>query len=285
MNKDFLTFPALRQPIKIGNVEIKNRFLASNMGSRIATEDDRVNQRMLDYYETKAKGGFGLINVEFGYVEKKNKCEPRSLDVSSDECLPGLTKLTEVIHRHGAKTFLQLGASGVTGDPSLTGGQPVGPSAITFAGQLSRAYENAEIYETIEHFGDAALRAKKAGFDGVDIHGGHGYLIEQFMSGKTNKRTDEFGGGFEGRMHFAELIVKNIKAKCGEDFPISMRYDADEMSNGGYNIDFAKVIAKYMEALGISALNVSRGGYEPEGYCVPPPTSSPRARTCALPSR
>lgn len=268
--KCFLAFPALRQPIMIGNVEIKNRFLASNMGSRIATEDDRVNQRMLDYYETKAKGGFGLINVEFGYVEKRNKCEPHSLDLSTDECLPGITALASVIHKHGAKTFIQLGASGLTADPSLTGGQPIGPSAVVFAGQISRAYTNAEIYETIEHFGDAALRAKKAGFDGVDLHGGHGYLIEQFMSGKTNKRTDEFGGGFDGRMRFVTLILENIKSKCGADFPVSMRFDADEMSNGGYNIDFAKVIAKYMEAIGISALNVSRGGYEPEGYCVPP---------------
>lgn len=269
MNKGFLTFNALRQPIKIGNVEIKNRFLASNMGSRIASEDDKVNQRMLDYYETKAKGGFGLINVEFGYVEKRNKCEPKSLDISKDECISGLTDLVNVIHKHGAKTFLQLGASGMTADPSLTGEQPIGPSALTFAGQMSRAYTNEEIYETIEHFGDAALRAKKAGFDGIDLHGGHGYLIEQFMSGKTNKRTDEFGGGFDGRMRFPALILKNIKEKCGEDFPVSMRFDADEMSNGGYNIDMAKVIAKYMESIGISALNISRGGYEPEGYCVP----------------
>lgn len=269
MNHDFLNFSALRQPIKIGNVEIKNRFLASNMGGRIATEDDRVSQRMLDYYETKAKGGFGLINVEFGYMEKRNKCEPRSLDVSTDECIPGLTSLTEVIHKHGAKAFLQLGASGATANPELTGEQPLAPSATVLFGQICREYRNEEIYETIEHFGDAALRAKKAGFDGVDLHGGHGYLIEQFMSGKTNKRTDEFGGGFEARMRFPELIVKNIKAKCGADFPVSMRYDADEMCPGGYNIDFAKAIAKYMEAIGLDALNVSRGGFEPEAYCVP----------------
>lgn len=269
MNSSFLNFDALRQPIKIGNVIIKNRFVASCMGSRIATEDDKVTQRMLDYYETKAKGGFGLINVEFGYVEKRNKCEPRSLDISTDDCIPGLESLVNVIHKHEAKAFLQLCASGATADSELVGGQPMAPSAIVFAGQISRAYTNSEIYETIEHFGDAALRAKKAGFDGIDLHGGHGYLIEQFMSGKTNKRTDEFGGSFEGRMRFPELILKNIKSKCGESFPVTMRFDADEMLSGGYNVDFGKVIAKYMETIGIDALNVSRGGYDPEGYCVP----------------
>lgn len=259
-----MNFEKLLSPINIGTCEIKNRFVMPPMDSALPNTDGTVSQRMIDYYEARAKGGFGLIIVEYCHVELEGKPHFNSISGFDDKFIPGLADLASAIHKHnGAKTFLQLHHVGRQGDPVVFSGDNMyAPSAVP--DYLRDKYpvtalSTERVYGLVEKFGDTAVRAKKAGYDGVEIHGGHGYLVSEFMTGLVNKRTDEFGGDFRGRMLFPELIIKNIKAKCGEDFPVTMRISATEPLPGGREIEESRAVAKYLEKCGLDGLNISIG--------------------------
>jgi len=257
---------------KIGSVKLENRFVMPAMGSNHGTDDGRVGQKIIDYYVARAKGGFGLIITEFTCVDLPGKALPGQLLITSDDYIEGFKKLTDAVHETKSKIFLQIQHSGRQTNSYFTGMQPVAPSAIPCPvnKEIPRALTTEEVYEIIEKFGDAAVRAKKSGFDGVEIHGAHGYLPAQFLSGYSNKRTDEFGGDLVNRARFSTEIIKNIKQKCGDDFPVIFRISGEEKVHGGREIEEAVAIAKLLEAAGADAIHVSLGVYASMPWMVPP---------------
>lgn len=256
----------------IGNLELSNRLIMPAMGSSHGEADGKVGEELIEYYAARARGGFGLIITEFVCVDLVGKAMPGQLMINSDEFIDGFKQLTDRIHEEGGKIFLQLQHSGRQTVSHFTGMQPVAPSPIPcpINRELPRELTVAEVYETVNKFGDAALRAKDAGFDGVEIHGAHGYLVAQFLSSYSNKRADEFGGDIAGRTRFAVDLIKNIKEKCGKGFPLIFRISGDERVEGGRKIEETVIIAKALEKAGADAIHVSTGVYASMPYMVAP---------------
>jgi 2,4-dienoyl-CoA reductase-like NADH-dependent reductase (Old Yellow Enzyme family)/thioredoxin reductase len=259
---------------KIGNVELKNRFIVPAMGSGHSERDGTIGDELLQFYAARARGGFGLIITEYVGVDHLGMGARNELKIYSDDFIPELKRLSDVVHDGGAKIFMQLHHGGKWADPHIFGQPTVSSSAIAWhirPDVIPRELTTREVYDLIEKFGDAALRAKKAGYDGVELHGAHGYLIPQFMSAYTNRRVDEFGGDITGRASFPTCIIKNIKQKCGDDFPVIMRLSGDETADGGMKINETRVMAKLLEKAGADALHISIGmpsAYGDKGYSL-----------------
>ncbi len=244
---------------KIGSLTLKNRFVMPGMGVNFnSTFDDEA----IAWYEARAKGGFGLIVTEFNAVNSLGKGTFGEV-VSSDDEMDNYKKLTEALHRHGAKVFMQIHHAGRQTSKSWRPGMVVGPTAIPCPKERAIVHEltTEEVYEIIDDFATTALRAKNSGFDGIEIHGGHGYLVAGFLSLYSNKRTDEFGGDILGRSRFATEIIRKIKETCGADFPISFRISYDEKVEGGRRLNETVILCKLLEKAGVDAFNVSVGTY------------------------
>lgn len=254
-----MEFEHVLSPIKIGSMEVRNRFVVPPMGTNFADEDGFVTQRLIDYYTERAKGGFGLIILEVTAIHPGGRSIPNEVGVWKDEHIEGLKRLTDSVHQYGAKIALQLHHAGRQTEESITRAHPVGPSPVSCPSTkiVPKELSTQEVYDLIEDFGDGALRAVKAGFDAVEIHGAHGYLIGQFMSAHSNKRMDEFGGDIYGRMRFPVEIMRNIRRKVGTGFPVLFRYSARELVQDGVDINQAKVIARIMEKEGVNAIHAS----------------------------
>ncbi len=258
-------------PYRIGSVDIKNRLIMPAMDSGVFDQKGFVYQPTLDYYGARAAGGFGLIIIEITAVEPSGvgmPCEPAGW---TDECIPGMTKLASVIHEHGAKTIVQLHHAGRE-TVSVLSGKVVAPSAVPCPTnrETPKEFTTEEVYELIQHYIDAAVRMKKAGFDGVEIHASHGYMGGQFLSPRSNKRVDEFGGGVEGRAYFMKLVCEGIKKACGEDFAVTTRLSSKENRIGGLEMEETIVYAAMLEEYGYDALHISAGTYETWETIVPP---------------
>ena len=252
-------FPTLQSPIHIGSMRVKNRFVVPPMGTNYGGSHGEVTQQLIDYYVARAKGGYGLIIVEVTAVDPLGKAIPFEVGLWSDEHIPGWKRLTDAVHAYGAKIIVQLHHAGRQTAAAIIGSQPVAPSALPcpLMQEIPRALSTKETWDMVGKFRDAAVRAHAAGFDGVEIHGAHGYLIAQYMSAHSNRRTDEFGGSFMGRMKFPLEIVRSVRRALGNDFPLVFRLSADEKMPGGRTIEESKVVARLMEANGINALHVS----------------------------
>ncbi|MDY6912699.1 MAG: NADH:flavin oxidoreductase, partial [Chloroflexota bacterium] len=209
---------------QIGKMTLKNRFVMPPMGTNFASEDGRVTRQLLDFYEARASGGAGLVIVEVTCVDTPvGKGLGRELAIDDDLFLPGLSELAEVVKRQGACAAIQLHHAGIDARPSVTGVQAVGPSAIrmpTPGHEKARDLTVSEIHTLVDSFTHAALRAKRAGFDAVEIHGAHPYLLAQFASAAWNKREDDYGGELKNRARFLIEIIKSIKQTIGSDFPV-----------------------------------------------------------------
>ena len=193
------------RPGKIGNLELKNRIVMLPMGTHYADDEGFVTDRLIDYYEERAKGGSGLIIVEISCVDSPvGKILGHMIVIDDDKYVPGLTKLAHAIKKHGAKAAIQIGHAGNSTRSKVTGMQPVAPSAVKRRGlyETPRELLIEEIQEIIRGFASAAERAKRAGFDAVEIHGAHNYLVSQFLSSAWNQREDEYGGNLEHRITF-----------------------------------------------------------------------------------
>ncbi len=264
-------------PVKIGELEIKNRIVFPPMVSGHAGQDGMVTERHLDWYEARAKGGVGLIIVEFTYVSQRGTAGPVLLGICEDALIPGLQKLVKKVHEYGTKIFIQLAHSGRQTASAFIGGQlPVAPSAVPcplrepILHEVPRELTTEEIGEIIRQFGEAGRRAKEAGFDGLEIHGAHGYLISEFMSPYVNKRHDAYGGDLEGRMKFPLEVIKSVRQKVGQDFPISFRLSGNEYVPDGRTIEESKRVARILEAAGVNCLHVAAGVYESFWSQIPP---------------
>jgi 2,4-dienoyl-CoA reductase-like NADH-dependent reductase (Old Yellow Enzyme family)/thioredoxin reductase len=265
-------FKNIFQPILIGKLEIPNRLVVPAMVVNYCDDDGNATEKYINYHEAKAKGGWGLIITENHAVEPAGKGFKNVPGLWNNNQIESHKKLTNRIHRHGAKIFAQIYHAGRQTSQQVINRQPVAPSPIPCPSmqEIPHVLTIDEIQQLVEKFGDCAKNAKEAGFDGIEIHGAHGYLIAQFLSFYSNKRTDEYGGNLLNRMRFALEIIANIRSKVGDNFPISFRISGDELVPGGRNIEDTKAIAMILENAGINALHISAGLYGASYGIVPP---------------
>lgn len=254
-------FTELWKPLQIGTLQIKNRFLMPAMGSHYAGTDHKYTERAAYYYGARAKGGFGLQITEYLCVSEEGLAGRKQPGIYDDCFIPGLKLVADEVHQEGGRIFAQLQHSGNQSSREASGMEAVGASSVPAFNNGLPVHElsTKEVWDMIERYAQAAVRAKKAGFDGVEIHGAHGYLVSQFLSKAFNKRVDEFGGGTEGRTRFACEIIRRIKEVCGEDYPVSFRISADEQVPGGNEVEDACAQALLIEQAGADLLNVSFG--------------------------
>ena len=277
-------FEKLLSPIKIGELELKNRMIMAPMVTNYCTREGFVTQQVKDYYEERAKGGVALIIVEASTISYPfGLSTAKQVGVYDDRQIPGLKELVEVVHKHGCKVAFQLHHAGHRSTRYITGHQPVSASAIQTKGKWSkwiggeppRALTTSEVEELVEAYASGAVRAKAAGADAVEIHGGHGYLILNFLSPLYNKRTDKYGGDVTGRVRFAQEIVQLIKQKVGQDFPVIFRISAEESVEGGLVLEESKVICSILERAGVDAFDVTSGSHDNYQEVVPPADFAP----------
>ncbi len=273
-------YEKLFSPGKIGKVTLKNRLVMSPMGIGLADLDGSPSEDMIAYYEARAKGGAGLILPEITRVNDVHGVGMlRQLSVTKDRHIEPLSRLAEAVHKYGTKIFIQLHHPGRETPNSLLGGAPaVSASDIPCkkTQSVTRALSTEEVKELIGQFIDGAVRVQKAGCDGVELHCAHGYLLQQFLSPYTNKRTDEYGGSFENRIRMVSEILTGIREKCGPDFPIGIRLSVEEfLDSTGVTEDYIHVedgvkMAMAFEKVGIDFIDVSVGLYETGITCVEP---------------
>lgn len=265
-------FEKLLSTGKIGTMELRNRYVMSPMVTNYCAEDGKPTERFIAYHEARAKGGAGLIIVEATYVVKEGQGFPNEAGIHQDENIPKWKEYTDRIHKHGAKCAVQLYHGGRQTSSAVTGAPLEAPSAIPCPIMQGDPAELSvsRIKELVQAFGAAASRAKEAGFDAVEIHGAHGYLINQFLSPYSNKRTDEYGGCTENRERFAMEIIDAVKEAVGDDYPIIFRLSAEEFVDGGLTIEDTKEFAKKLVAKGIHAIHCSGGVYETASYIIQP---------------
>jgi 2,4-dienoyl-CoA reductase-like NADH-dependent reductase (Old Yellow Enzyme family) len=248
------------EPGKIGGMVIKNRLVRSATYEGMASEDGSVTDELVELYRTLAEGGVGLIITGYAYVQPSGKPMPRQTGIDRDDLIPGWRKIAETIHEHGdgCKVAIQLVHCG---RQSFFLEKTVAPSAVLdpFSSNMPREMTVEEIEETIEAFAEAARRAKEAGFDTVQLHAAHGYLLSQFLSPHTNRRTDEYGGSTENRIKIVEDIYKRTVEKTGKDFPILIKMNVDDFLEGGIDLDESKKIAERLSKMGFAAIETSGG--------------------------
>jgi len=279
-------YPHLFSPIRIGNFEVPNRICHVPTDISSANADGSVNQRVITYHEQIAKGGCGFIMVGASTPDRATgRPTVTCLSVDEDPMIPGLAELAEAMHRHGAKCSVQIQHPGrqaawprqdlmsasdqLTDIPGSAGHEIIYAEQVA-KGKAIRAMTVEEIYDLVEKFAEGAWRVQQAGFDGVELHGAHGYLIAQFMSPYVNKRNDRFGGSFINRMRFPLEIITRIKHKCGADFPVGIRYSGVEWIDGGRELDETIRAAELFEEHGIAFLDISAGIFEAPAAVMDP---------------
>ncbi len=315
-----MSYKMLFSPIKIGNLEIKNRIVMTAAEFSLGQIDGTPTERMMDYYEERAKGEVGLIIPGICRVNDMGAASTfTQLSMSSDRHIEPMREMVRRIHSHGAKLCIQLHHPGRQGYASSTNSLPLitplvkafpalpgllfkttplllgleqkkicfsmqAPSACELSAHGAtriHAMSKREIKSLINDFIEAAVRCKKAGVDAVELHSTHGYILHQFLSPNTNKRTDEYGGSFENRLRFISEIITGIKEKCGSDYPLIVRLTIDEMYDRigkpgkGYGIDEGVRIAKEIEKLGADAIDVSCACYDTYNYWLEPTSFEP----------
>ncbi len=264
-------FNQLFTPKNIGNLTIKNRFVVPAMHSGSATLEHLFSEHSYSYFEARAKGGFGLIFTEFMCISEEGLASDTEVGIYNDSFIPNLKGLTDRIHKYDTLIFAQLHHAGNQANTKVTKSTPVGASSIPAKNKLENVHEltTQEVWDLIGKFSDAAVRAKEAGFDGVEVHGAHGYLIAQFLSKYFNKRTDDFGGNVSARAKFATEVIKSIKEKCGNDYPVVIRVSGVEESPYGNSIIDTIAQSILYEKAGADAIHVSYGAPIQSYYAQP----------------
>ena len=272
-------------PAHIGPVEIKNRIVMPPMTTRTADEEGLITDDSIAYYMARVRGDIGLITVEMASPEKAGRHRRREVGIYDDRFVPGLTRLVGEIHRGGAKASIQLGHAGGHTRIDICGETPVAPSAIphpvyetTFETIIPQEMSKARIGETIAAYVAAGRRARQAGFDCVEIHAAHGYLISQFHAPFENRRTDEYGGSLENRARFGLEVLRAVKAAL-PDIGVVYRLSVEDYFPGGLPFAEGRQIAIWAAAAGADALHVTAGHYRslPSAQIVLPPMSFPDA--------
>lgn len=273
-------YPHLLSPGRINQMMVKNRIMVTAMGVSLSEEDGTVGERLIAYHEEQAKGGAGLIiSGVAGVAWPVGAVAWQQTAISDDKFLPGLTRLCDRVHAHDAKIAVQLHHGGLVAGYSARWGHPLWAPCIPpapngnffeyflpeemagFSGMTMpsiKVLEKEDIATVVRQFGEGAARAKKAGFDAIEIHGGHGYLLSSFISPKTNSRTDDYGGPIENRLRLLLEVIAAVRAAVGPDYPVWVKLDSAEIGKkGGITLEDAKIAAKMVEAAGVDAITVS----------------------------
>ena len=254
-------YPHIFEPLTIRRMTLKNRIMMTPMGTNYGDQNGEMTFVHIDYYEQRAKGGTGLLMVENASVfSPQGSNGTTQLRIDHDNFIPRLYYFTERMHKHGACVGIQINHAGASAVSARTGEQPVSASDIPSkaGGEIPRPLEKEEIYNIVKKYGEAAKRAQTAGFDCVEIHAGHSYLLSQFLSPTTNKRTDEFGGSPENRARFTKLVVEEVRKQVGPFFPIFVRISADEFVEGGNTLEDAIEYLQYFQEE-VDVFDVSAG--------------------------
>jgi len=255
-----MSFARLAQPGSIGSLPLANRVMMPAMATNLASAIGEATDRLIAYYAERARGGAGLIIAENATIEHHLGGNGAvQLRIDSDRYIPGLHRLASAIRSGGAASAIQINHAGAVARTEELGVAPVAPSAVSWTGARAepQALSLAEIDELIARFARAAVRAQRAGFDAVEIHGGHGYLIAQFLSPRMNRRSDRYGGSPEGRWRFAREVVRAVREAVGPEYPLLFRVSGDEYLPGGRTIDETAAFAGALAGAGADAIHVT----------------------------
>ncbi|GBG57575.1 2,4-dienoyl-CoA reductase [Sporomusaceae bacterium FL31] len=259
----------LLKPLQSDLLSLHNRLVMPPMATAKSDSDGKVSSAILDFYQEKSAGGqLALVIVEHSFVQQSGKASANQLSVADDSVIAGLEQLANVLHRNGVKAVMQINHAGSATSAEITGTNPVGPSAIANPrkGGVPHELTQQEIYDLVTAFRNAASRVKAAGFDGVEIHSAHGYLLNQFFSPLTNQRTDDYGGSVEARIRIHLQVIEAVRQAVGPDYPILLRLGAADFVEGGSTIQDSQIAAREFEKAGINMLDIS-GGFS--GYINP----------------
>jgi 2,4-dienoyl-CoA reductase-like NADH-dependent reductase (Old Yellow Enzyme family)/thioredoxin reductase len=254
-------------------MEIPNRIVMPPMGTNLGNPDGTVSEANLAYMKRRAKGGAGLIITEISAVHPTGMAIPSELGSYDDRFIPGLRKLADVIHAGESKAALQLHHTGRESLFLLKAGKAIAPSPIRSLvfGLTPREMTRGEVQELIAAFGAAAFRARQAGFDAVEVHGAHGYLLTQFLSALSNQRTDEYGGDLSNRSRFIREVLQEVRRRVGDEFPVSLRLSAEEFIKGGYTVEDLKPLLPEWVKAGADIIHASLGTHgSPAGITSAP---------------
>jgi len=254
-------------------MDVPNRLVLPPMGTGLAHRDGRVSPANLAYIDRRAQGGAGLIITEITSIHPRGTAAPGTICAYDDSFIPGLTKMADIVHARGGKIAMQLHHAGRESFYQLQQGLALGPSAVPsyVYGMKPAEMSQDDINEVVEAFGRAAVRARKAGYDGVELHAAHGYLLMQFLSAHSNHRSDKYGGDLGQRTRFIVECLQEVRKQVGDDFPISLRISGEEMIKNGYVIEDMVHIVPQFIAAGADILHVSFGTHGTPGgiTCAP----------------
>jgi len=265
------------------DLEIANRLVKSAMSEALADPvTGAPTERLVRLYERLGRGGFGLLITGNVCLDLDGRTEPGVVVLEAERDLPMLRRWAEAAQRHGTKLFMQINHAGRQ-VPRRVSLRPIAPSAVPLDGlgplfATPRALEDSEIRELIRRWAEAAALAKQAGFAGVQIHAAHGYLVSQFLSPKTNLRDDRWGGDLDGRMRLLLEIVRAIRARVGDGFPIAVKLNSADFQRGGFTEDESAAVVRALEAEGIDLLEISGGSYESSAMMGTPREGAPKKR-------
>jgi 2,4-dienoyl-CoA reductase-like NADH-dependent reductase (Old Yellow Enzyme family) len=250
----------LFEPSEISGMKLANRFVRSATWEGMASDDGACTSRLTELTAALARGGVGLIITSHAYVRPEGQASVWQLGVYRDELVPGLKEMTGAAHAHGSRIVLQIAHSGHMANPEMTGQPALAPSAVAgFAKTTPQEMNAADIGGIVEAFGQAARRAKEAGFDGVQLHLAHGYLLSQFLSPAFNKRQDEYGGTVENRARAALAVLQRVRTEVGDDYPVLVKINSQDFVDGGLSEEDSLQAAFLLQEAGIDAVEVSGG--------------------------
>ena len=260
----------LFSPITINRMELKNRAVMPAMATALGNGNSTVSDRLVSYLERRAAGGVGLIIAEVCAIDPRGRGLANEIGVWNDSFIPGLSRLAEAAHRHDGKIALQLHHAGRETMEMLIGEKPEAPSDLPspVLKQECEAMTAGRIRALVNEYAAAAYRARAAGFDAVEIHSAHGYLLNQFLSPFSNRRSDEYGGSDENRARFLLEILRAIRKQVGAHYPVIIRFSGEECIKGGFNLDFTRWLAVQLADAGADALHVSVGVYTTPGSLI-----------------
>ncbi|MFQ6052702.1 MAG: tRNA-dihydrouridine synthase [Candidatus Bathyarchaeia archaeon] len=251
----------LTDPLKVGSLELRNRIVMPPMATRLATLKGEVTDRLVEHYADRSED-LGLLIVEHSYIAPEGRIRLNQLGAYSDDLIPGLRRLVEAVHEHSTPIALQINHAGGTTTREVCGVQPLAPSPVMHprrGQEVPRALSTEEIEGVIRAFREAARRAFEAGFDAVEVHGAHGFLLSQFLSPLTNRREDDFGGPLENRVRLPLRIIEEVVEEVGAGFPVLYRLGAEDMLPGGLTLEEGVEAAKMIAEKGVHIIDVSGG--------------------------
>jgi 2,4-dienoyl-CoA reductase-like NADH-dependent reductase (Old Yellow Enzyme family) len=252
--------PDLFHEARIRSMRLPNRFVRSATWEGLATPEGACTDRLLGVIDRLAEGEVGLIITGHGYVSREGQAGPWQLGYHDDSLLPGLEELVRTAHRHGSRIAAQLAHAGARAAAGLSGREAIGPSPVHKDGALvCREMGRPEIERVVRAFANAAARAQRAGFDAVQIHAAHGYLLSQFLSPVMNRRRDEYGGSLANRSRIVLQVVRAVREAVGRDYPLLIKLNSEDFMEGGFSVEEMLALSAQLESEGLDAVELSGG--------------------------